>query len=604
MNPGTWRLPIDRRLLLVATIVLVIGILYWAQAILIPIALATLLAFLLSPVVGALHRVGLGRLPAVALVMLLVVAALGGAGWALSVQFGALAQDLPRHTEALKRRIAELRPRGPDSALDRARGALDEVVGELEKIEQPSEPKPAPAPAPLPVVVKGEQPPLIRRVPDLASVLASVGLVVVLVIFMLIERQALRDRFIRLFGYGRLTLTTKALDDAGSRISRYLLTLSVVNASMGLAFGLGLLLIGVPYALLWGTLLALARFVPYIGVWPAAGLPTALALSVFDGWGPALMVVALFLGLEVLANILVEPVLYSQHAGVSKVALLVAIGFWTWLWGPVGLILATPLTVGLVVLAKYVPSLHPVGVLLGDEPALDPAAVYYQRLVARDVDEATEIVEARVQEGALEAAADTIMIPALAAARRDRAAGRLDDDDQRFLVAATREIVADAVMDNREPVPAEPAVRLLGCPARDEVDAAALAVFRPLLNPALCAVDELPVGLLSAEVVERVAGSGALLVVVASVPPGGVAQTRYLIKRLRATSPRLTILVGRWGAVDEGEIQRAALLAAGAEHVGTTLAETRDQVLMLLPVVNDRAGAKGSLAVGLHQAAG
>jgi len=161
-----------------------------------------------------------------------------------------------------------------------------------------------------------------------------------------------------------------------------LLTLSVANASMGLVFGLGLLLIGVPYALHWGTLLALARFVPYVGVWPAAGLPTALALSVFNGWGPALMVVALFLGLEVLANVLVEPVLYSQHAGVSKVALLVAIGFWTWLWGPVGLILATPLTVGLVVLAKYVPSLHPVGVLLGDEPALDPAAVYYQRLVA------------------------------------------------------------------------------------------------------------------------------------------------------------------------------------------------------------------------------
>jgi len=506
--------PSHRKLLVLATVLLVAAVLYWAQAILIPLAMATLLAFLLSPLADLLQRWGLGRIPAVTLVVLLTVSALGAAGWGLSGQAATLLEELPRYTEGLKRRIAELRPGRP---LERARGALEEVVGELEAKERRTKPA-----GPVPVVIQGERRPLIQRIPGLLREIATAGLVVVLVIFLLIERHDLRDRFIRLVGYGRLTLTTKALDEAGRRISQYLMSLALVNVGMGLGFGLGLLLIGVPYALLWGVLLGLARFIPFVGVWPAAAAPIVLSLTVFEGWTRPLLVAALFVALEVVANVVVEPVLYSQRAGVSKVALLVAVGFWTWLWGPIGLILGTPLTVCLVVLAKYVPALDFVGILIGDEPPMEPRLVFYQRLVARDFDEAAEIVEKQLETAAPEVVADEMIIPALVTVRRDHPAGRLDEDDVRAVVAGARE-VADVLGRERQTPEGVTPGRVLACPARDEIDAAALEVFRRLLNPALCEVDILPPGMLAAEVVARVARERPPLVTVASLPPGGLA---------------------------------------------------------------------------------
>jgi predicted PurR-regulated permease PerM len=551
-----------------ATGALVVGVLYWAQAVLIPLAVATLLAFVLSPVVGALHRLGLGRVSAVILVVVLVMAALGGAGWALSAQFGALAQDLPSRTEALKRRIAEWRP-GRGTAIDRTRRAVDEVVDELEKVERPAKA----AEAPVPVVISPKQP-LLTRVPALLRHAGSAGLVMLLVIFMLIELQSLRDRFIRLVGSGRLTLTTKALDEAGQRISRYLLSLSLVNAGIGVAFGLGLLLIGVPYALLWGALVALARFVPYVGVWMGLLLPTAMSLTQHEGWAQPLTVVGLFVTLEILANVVVEPVLYSQRTGLSKLALLVAIAFWTWLWGPIGLILATPLTTGFLAFAKYVPTLEPLALLLSDEPALAAPAVFYQRLVARDVDEATDILERRLEGASPEAVADEILLPALVHLRRDQAAERLDGEDQQFVVTALRDIVEQAARADDGGVTGRP--RVLGCPARDEVDLAALELLRRVLADAHCPMEVLPAGLLSAEAVDRVAGLNPGVVVVGSVTPGGLAQTRYLLKRLRAACPELPVLVARWGASGVAD-------GLGVERTATTLDEARNQILALVP---------------------
>jgi predicted PurR-regulated permease PerM len=555
-----------------ATGALVVGILYWAQAVLIPLAVATLLAFVLSPVVGALHRLGLGRVPAVILVVVLVMAVLGGAGWALTAQFGALAQDLPSRTEALKRRIAEWRP-GRGTAIDRTRRAVDEVVDELEKVERPAKP----AEAPVPVVISPKQP-LLTRVPKLLREVGSAGLVMLLVIFMLIELQSLRDRFIRLVGAGRLTLTTKALDEAGQRISHYLLSLSLVNAGIGVAFGLGLLLIGVPYALLWGALVALARFVPYVGVWMGLLLPMAMSLTQHEGWAQPLMVIGLFVTLEILANVVVEPVLYSQRTGLSKLALLVAIAFWTWLWGPIGLILATPLTAGFLAFAKYVPTLEPLALLLGDEPALAPPAVFYQRLVARDVDEATDILDRRLEEASPEAVADEILLPALVHLRRDQAAERLDGEDQRFVVTALRDIVEQAAQADDGGGTGRP--RVLGCPTRDEVDLAALELLRRVLADAHCAMEVLPAGLLSAEAVDRVAGLNPAVVVVGSVTPGGLAQTRYLLKRLRAACPELPVLVARWGA---SGVADPSLVGLGVERTAATLDEARNQILALVP---------------------
>lgn len=576
----------DRKLLVLATVLLVAAVLYWAQAILIPLAVATLLAFLLSPLAEVLQRWGLGRIPAVVLVVVLTVSTLGGAGWALSGQAATFLEELPKYTEELKRRITQLRPGQP---LQRAQGALEDVVGALEP--KVARPKPA---DPVPVIIRGERRSLLERIPDLLRHAASAGLVIVLVIFLLIERHDLRDRFIRLVGYGRLTLTTKALDEAGRRISQYLSSLALVNAGMGLMFGLGLWLIGIPYAPLWGVILALARFIPYVGVWPAAALPIAVSIVTFDDWIRPLFVAALFVALEVIANVVVEPVLYSHRAGVSKVALLVAVGFWTWLWGPVGLILGTPFTVCLVVLAKYVPALDFITILIGDEPAMEPPLVFYQRLVAGDLDEGAEIAHDALKSSDTEAVAQGMLVPALVTARIDRAAGRLDEDDERAVVAGVRDIAEDVLGPDRprSPGPAPAPVRVFACPARDEVDAVGLEVFRQLVNPTLCDVDILPAGLLTAEVVARLARERSPIVVVAALAPGGLAQARYLVKRLRAVSPDVTILVGRWGAGEDIDVQRAALSAAGADQVAMTPTETRDQLLALLPVKGGRPGAE------------
>ena len=226
--------------------------------------------------------------------------------------------------------------------------------------------------------------------------MAIAVVVTVLAIFMLLERRELRDRVILLIGYRRMTATTRALDEAGARISRYLLMQSIISGSFGVAVGLGLFLIGVPYAVIWGCLAAALRFIPYVGVFSAALLPFALSLAVFPGWLQPALVVGLFLVLDVVANMVIEPWLYGHSAGVSQVALLVAVLFWTWLWGPVGLLLATPLTVCLIVLSKHLPALGFIVVLMGDRPVIEAKARYYQRLLARDQDEAADIVEAYV----------------------------------------------------------------------------------------------------------------------------------------------------------------------------------------------------------------
>ncbi len=552
----------------------------WARAVLIPIALAMLLAFLLNPVVGALRRWGVPRVPATLLVVVLISVILGVGGWALSGQVTALGGDLPGYTDAIKGKIAELRRTGRGSVLDRARRAGDEVVGELGK---PIQGGGRPEPRPLPVVVRGDAGTLLRRLPAFFEPVTTVGFTMLLVIFMLIEHQELRDRFIRLAGYGRVPVTTRALDEAGERIGRYLLTQSMVNAGLGLVFGVGLALIGVPYALLWGALLALGRYVPYVGVWVAVALPTALSLVIFDGWREPAMVFGLAVGLEVLVNSTIEPVLYSQRAGLSKAALVTAVAFWTWLWGPIGLILATPLTVCLVVVAKHVPPLDFIVVLLSDEPALEDRVAFYQRLVAMDRAEAAEILEERLAAEPAPEVYERVIVGALIHARSDRLRGRLDADEERAVVGQAGELVDD--LPASAPSGAALKVPILGCPARDAVDEIGLRLLRRLLEPT-SNVEIIPAGLLSAEVVARVEAARPPVVCVAALPPGGVAHTRYLVKRLRDRLPETRIIVARWCAGETAEEQRRQLLAAGADHVGTTLVETCNELLAVAPAVS------------------
>jgi len=271
---------VPRPLLILAGAALVVGALHFTREILFPIALATVLAFVLSPIAGLLRRLGLGRAPAALLVVLFLFSALGAVAWGLGRQVTTVLADVPRYSETIKTKVAALRRLDKGTVLDRARAVFDDVVGEINK----DAPPPPAGRAPLPVVVKPSPTPLAGRLPVLIDPLATAGLVLMLVTFMLLERQELRNRFLRIVGAGRLTLTTRALDEASARISRFLGMMLAINVTLGTAFGLGLVALGVPYALLWGAVLAVGRFIPFAGVWAAVVAPTLLSLAIFDSW--------------------------------------------------------------------------------------------------------------------------------------------------------------------------------------------------------------------------------------------------------------------------------------------------------------------------------
>jgi len=350
-----------------------------------------------------------------------------------------------------------------------------------------------------------------------------------------------------------------------------------------------------PYAFLWGFLAACLRFIPYVGTWMAAAMPIALSLASFTGWQKPLLVVGLFVVLEPLIYMVLEPLLYGHSAGVSEVALLVAVAYWTWVWGPVGLILATPLTVCLVVFAKYVPDLDFIVVLMADEPVLESNVSFYQRLLAGDPDEAMDLVERALGEGSRDDVFDAVLVPALGFVRRDRLDGRIGEDDEASVLRSVREVVEDLAHDvpPAEPRDAPPCV--VGCPAQDKGDALALAMLRVLVA-GRCDVRVIDADLLIAEVVAAVEASKAPVVCVAALPPVGLSRTRYLVKRIRARCPDVRILVGRWGVqLDSSEVD--VLRSAGADAVHASLVATRDALLEVLSLPRETEPAEASRSV-------
>ena len=578
-------------LIIFCTFLLVIASLYVAQAVLIPIAIAVLLTFLLAPVASAIEGFRLGRVPAVILVVIVAFSLLIGIGWMITAQIATLANELPQYRTNLRQKIVEMKGLGKGGAVEKVQQTIEELKEEIKK-DGPDVGENS-----RPVVVQAEESSTFWPVPlDIAPMierLASAGLAIVLVIFMLIQREDMRNRLIRLIGYGKLTVTTKAMEEAAERISRYLLMQSIINGSFGLAIGIGLFFIGLPYALLWGFLAAVLRFIPYVGSWAAAAMPVILSLAVFTGWEEPLLVVGLFIVLELAANMILEPWLYGESAGVSEVALLISISFWTWLWGPIGLLLATPLTVCLVVLAKYVPQIDFLFVLMSTEPVMEPKISFYQRLLAMDQDEAADIVEDSLKNQALEQIYDELLIPALTSAKRDRQEGSLTKEDEQFVYQATQEIIED--LNNRQLSSTEnlekdngahgsvatAKVWILGCPARDAADKVGLLMFQQLLDPNKYQVELISQEHLASEVVILAADKKPQLVCISALPPGGLAQTRYLCKRLRARFPDVKLMVGRWGEAPDAADNRSRLLAAGADEVGTSLVETRDIAIRL-----------------------
>ena len=519
----------------------------------------------------------------------------------VAIEFTSLGNELPKYTDNIRQKISDVRGAGKGGALENVQKAIEQVKEEIQKKEEPRTNKEKPSQ----VIVQPQESSRFWPIPLVSTAmlepLAAAGLVIVLVVFMLVQREDLRNRLIRLVGYGRLTVTTQAMEEAGQRISRYLLMQTIVNSSFGLAVGLGLYFIGLPYAIVWGFLATVLRFIPYVGTFAATIMPTALSLAVFQGWLWPIFVVGLFSFLELLNNMVLEPLLYSESAGVSGVGLLVAIAFWTWLWGPVGLVLATPLTVCVVVLAKYVPWLDFIGVLMSDQPAMESNISYYQRLLAMDQAEAAEIAEEHLKNHPRELIFDAVLIPALSYARRDRELGRLTEDGEQFVFRATREIVEDlnslmpesspatpdsvkaaTIVGNNPVIPPKNCV--LGCPARDEADEVALHMLTQLFDSTRYEVEVISDALLTSEVVGLIADRSPAVVLIATVSRGGMTHARYLCKRLRARFPHLKIVIGRWGL---GSEDSNSVALAGADRIGTTLIETRDQIIRLSQISLD-----------------
>ena len=573
-------------LIFLATLVSVFALLYWAQAVFIPVALSLLLTFLLTPVVEWLERMRLGKISSVILAVAFAVSILAVMAWMITSQLTTLASELPKYEANIKKKIADVRQMGKGGTLEKVQQSVEEIKEEINK----TEPQKSQAP-PREVVVRGQEATTFWPVPiaagPLVERLASAGLAIVLVFFMLYERADLRNRLIRLIGYGRLTITTRALEEAASRISGYLLAQSAINASYGIAVGVGLFLIGLPYAALWGLLAACLRFIPYVGPWIAAILPSVLALAAIQGWLWPIIVIALFLVLELFTNMVLEPLLYSDSAGVSEVALLIAIAFWTWLWGPVGLLMATPLTVCLVVLGKYVPQLEFISVLMSDEPVAENDIIFYQRLLAGHQDEAAQIGKDYLKNHPPEKVYDDVLLPALNYAKLDRERGGLTEQEHDAIVTMTRNILEmfePSIQKQFAKEPGEehmPKIHILACPADDDSDEVASMMLRQTLNAQRYELEIMPEEKLASEIIDAAAEKNPGLVCIATLAPGGLAQARYLCKRLRSRFPDLKIIVGRWGLKGETEDTQRSLLAVGADRVATSLLQARDEIVNL-----------------------
>jgi predicted PurR-regulated permease PerM len=446
--PGRSRLPslksnlsviaVAARLLIFISLV---AILYFGRPVFFPLAVAILLAFILAPLVRVLHRWHLGRIPSIVTVVLMAFLIIFGLGMVLAEQVTHLAAALPQYQDTLAKKIDGLRSMTAGrGTLGRASDVLRNLMTDRRQIAQQGT-------VPVPVEIQRRVPASLeviqRIINPLLDPLMTTGIIIVFVIFFLVQKQDLRDRLIRLAGSTDLHRTTIAIDDAGHRLSRYLLTQTALNAAFGVTIGSGLALIGIPNPLLWGILAAALRFVPYIGVFIAAAFPLALAAAVDPGWSTVILTAAMFLIVELIVGQVLEPLLYGHSTGVSPVAVVVAAMFWTWLWGPVGLVLSTPLTVCLDVLGRHVDRLRFLDILLGSKPALSPAESFYHRILSGNCDEEIEQAEHMLKTKSLSSFYDEVAIEGLRLAAIDAHRGALDLNSLQKIRAAVGGLVAD-----------------------------------------------------------------------------------------------------------------------------------------------------------------
>lgn len=572
---------------LAATVVTVtvVAALYWARVIFIPVALAIFLAFVLGPIVARLQRRGLGRTTAVVLTVAVVLVAVVGVGAVVTQQVVQLADTLPDRAEAIKAKVAAARA----WVVGDGNSRFGQLIDDVGSIVAPKPPAAGPA-----IKVEPAGPSVTSQldtyVSPVGEFLAQAAFTFILTVFMLLKKEDLRNRVIRLLGDGKVTTTTKAVDDGSTRISRYLLMQLIVNTSFGLVITLGLFLLGVRYAILWGLIATVMRYIPYVGTWIGLIPPVLFSFATAPGWGQPAAVLALFLGLEAFCNNVVEPKVYGASMGLSEVAQLVAAAFWAFLWGPIGLILSGPLTVCLLMLGKHVRRFEFLEVILGDEPALSPRVAFYQRLAARDQDEAADVALEVAKQDGPDAALETVVVPALCLARRDHDDGDLDGAAFRSVVRGAREVVAE-VADLR-PAPAAGAdadrVRVLIVPARDEAERVAADVLAAGLDPVRWEVRVAGDEMLASELTVAVDEFRPAAVVLVALPPGGLSHLRYLVGRVRAKCPGVRLVVGRW--TGEADATEPVEGVKGADGTDRTPAATRKRLTELHAVLANESG--------------
>jgi len=584
--------------------VVVVAALYLAREVLIPITLAILLSFLLTPVVELLRRWHLVRVPAVLVAMMLALTVIVGVGGVIGSQVAQLATNIPQYGVTIERKI--------DTIRDYTIGSINRLAASLGHRSTPLNTSQIPPKNQTPA---GRSPggplaepqtgvPTATSPLELAerylfpalSPLATMGIVFVVAIFILLQREDLRDRLIRLFGASDLHRTTAALDDAARRLSTYFLTQLGVNAGFGLVIGAGLYFIGVPNPVLWGMLSALLRFVPYVGTYISAALPIALAAAVDPGWSMAIWTTALFVGVDLLVSQAVEPMLYGQATGLSPLAVVVAAIFWTWLWGAIGLILSTPLTLCLVVLGRHAERLKFLDILLGDRPALTPVESFYQRILAGDPDEAQDHAELLLKDRSLSSYYEDVALEGLRLAANDAQRGVLRGEQLERVRNTTTDLISElAVHDVCETALEEPDVvaaaqsdlgeihefpqqfretQILCLAGRGPFDEVASAMLAQLLEKHGLAARVLPYEAASREGIRSLNVSGATMVCVTYLEISGApSHLRYLVQRLRRRLPGTPISVGLWGFGEEVLQEPRGRAIIGADYYSMSLRE-------------------------------
>ncbi len=603
-------------------IVFVIAVLYFGRQLLIPIALAALITFLLAPVVTRLERF-LGRIAAVILTVAMLFGVLTAAGWLLTRQLIDLTAKLPDYQTNIESKLHSIRlPTGGTftrltSTVERLRKELpgsapSPTSARAGKQSANTNPEVAELPSGSPVPVKivnsrSQIPQLVQTIAGaVLSPLGTAGLVLLLAIFMLMKREDLRGRVIRLIGQGHISETTRAMDDAGQRVARYLSMQFLVNTCYGILIGLGLYIIGVPNAVLWGAFAAVMRFIPYIGPWIGAVIPVLLSFAVSKSWLTPVYTLSLFGVLEVINANALEPWLYGSSTGVSSLALILAAVFWTWLWGPVGLLLSTPLTVCLTVMGRHVPRLHFLSVLLSDDEALSPAEECYHRLLGLGLNQANDLAETFLKDNSLTALYDTMLLPIVTAVEVDVQRRALESEERVTLYENLTDIVEDlgarpapiskleadkTVAEATPPPPTAPTCRVFCVPARAPRDELAGLMLTQLLRQQNFEVENAPATLSHGELVERAAKSECEAICISVVPPSTLVHARYLTAKLRARLPDVKIVVGFWGATENMGDAAQRLRVSGADEVVVSFSEAVLQLQKFSEDISDEMTA-------------